>query len=499
MSKDLEKARIFEEDKESVITREQRPGFHLSSRVGWMNDPNGFSWYKGEYHLFYQYHPYDSHWGPMHWGHAVSSDLLHWKYLPAVLAPDQPYDRDGCFSGGAIELPDGRHMIMYTGVAKERQEDGSLKDIQTQNLAFGDGLHYEKYQYNPVLTEKDLPDGGSRYSFRDPKMWKMPDGSFRMIAVNDTEHDGGQVLLYRSEDGIKWHYEKKLAENHNRIGLMWECPDFFELNGKMVLLASSMDMLPQGFEYHNGNGTFYMTGAYDPQNENFYPENDHAVDYGIDFYAPQTILSPDGRRIMIGWMQNWDTCNLHTPSTPWFGQMSLPRELSLKNGILYQKPLRELENLRKDKVTFENVYICDQEISLEGIEGRMVDLEAEIVTDRHDDLYSRFAIRFAKNDRYHTGVSFRPHESTLKIDRKFSGSRRAIIHQRRAKVDHMNGHIKLRIILDRYSVEIFVNDGEKVLSAILYTDLDAQEISFFADGAVRMNVTKYSLAEQASS
>ena len=104
-----------------------------------MNDPNGFSRYKGEYHLFYQYHPYDSHWGPMHWGHAVSKDLLHWKYLPAALAPDMPCDRDGCFSGGALAMKDGTHMLMYTGVSREMTAGESNLEVQTQCVAFGDG------------------------------------------------------------------------------------------------------------------------------------------------------------------------------------------------------------------------------------------------------------------------------------------------------------------------------------------------------------------------
>ncbi len=118
ISQTLREARKFEEASEKLIKKEDRPAFHLSVRTGWLNDPNGFCWYQGKYHLFYQYHPYSSQWGPMHWGHAVSSDLLHWEYLPAALAPDEFYDRDGCFSGSAIELPDGRHLLMYTGVSK---------------------------------------------------------------------------------------------------------------------------------------------------------------------------------------------------------------------------------------------------------------------------------------------------------------------------------------------------------------------------------------------
>ena len=123
-SQTLREARKYEEASEKMIKKEERPDFHLSARTGWMNDPNGFSYYNGQYHMFYQYYPYETKWGPMHWGHAVSSDLLHWEYLPAALAPDDACDRDGCFSGSAVALPDGRHLLMYTGVLRERQADG---------------------------------------------------------------------------------------------------------------------------------------------------------------------------------------------------------------------------------------------------------------------------------------------------------------------------------------------------------------------------------------
>ena len=159
---------------------------------------------------------------------------------------------------------------------------------------------------------------------------------------------------------------------------MWECPDFFSLNGKHVLLVSPMDMLPEGFEYHNGNGTVCMIGRYDEGEKRFIPEADQAIDYGIDFYAPQTILTQDGRRIMIGWMQNWDTCKLSgDPDRQWFGQMSLPRELSVRNGRLYQRPIRELEQYRSNPVSYQNIDV-QGELSLDGIEGPMVDMEITI-------------------------------------------------------------------------------------------------------------------------
>ena len=445
MSQTLRDARRYEEITERKMEAEEKPGFHLAARVGWMNDPNGFSFYQGKYHLFYQYHPFNSHWGPMHWGHAVSDDLLHWEYLPAALAPDTVYDEAGCFSGSAVELADGRQLLMYTGVHKEVQEDGGVREVQAQCIAIGDGRDYEKYQGNPVLDEKDLPDGGSKYDFRDPKMWKAPDGTFRCVVGNCAPERDGQILLYSSKDGLDWKYEKILAANHGRFGKAWECPDFFELDGKQVLLTSPMDMLPQGLEYHNGNGTLCLIGTYDETEEVFVEEQDQAIDYGIDFYAPQTLLAPDGRRIMVGWMQNWDTCNLHSPERPWFGQMSLPRELSIR-------PLDE------------------------------------------ENMYRKFAVRFAQNDTYHTAVSFRPLESIVKIDRKFSGSRRAIIHQRRSRVASRNGEVKLRIILDMFSVEVFVNDGEHVLSATMYTEREADGISFLVDGVATMDVVKYDLA-----
>ena len=153
MSEMLEKARKYEDEQGKQIKAEDRPAFHVSPYVGWMNDPNGFSYYQGEYHLFYQYNPYDTHWDSMHWGHVVSKDLLHWEYLPAALAPDEDYDKMGCFSGSAIELDDGRQLLMYTAVDHETLEDGSKRDIQTQAVAVGDGRDYVKYEKNPVLTE----------------------------------------------------------------------------------------------------------------------------------------------------------------------------------------------------------------------------------------------------------------------------------------------------------------------------------------------------------
>ena len=221
-SQALREARIYEDVAEKMIAKEERPVFHLSARTGWMNDPNGFSFYDGKYHMFYQYHPYDSHWGPMHWGHAVSEDLLHWEYLPAALAPDEIYDRNGCFSGSAVALPDGRQLLMYTGVQQQRLANGGIRDIQTQCLAVGNGMDYEKYENNPVLDENDLPEGCSASDFRDPKVWRKEDGTYCCVVGNRPADGSGQILLFTSVDGFSWNFKKVLIANNNRFGKMWD-------------------------------------------------------------------------------------------------------------------------------------------------------------------------------------------------------------------------------------------------------------------------------------
>ncbi len=482
---------------EHTIAREPRPAFHLSARVGWMNDPNGFSFYQGKYHLFYQYHPYDSHWGPMHWGHAISKDLLCWKHLPIALAPDFPYDKDGCFSGSAIELDDHYHLLMYTGVVKDSHSQNSKREIQTQCIAIGNGINYEKYPGNPVLTETSLPQGSSQFDFRDPKLWRDDKGVFHCVVGNCTqEKQDGQILVFKSEDCIHWSFEKILAVSNSKFGSMWECPDYFELDGKQVILVSPPDIIPQNLEYTNGHQTICFIGQENIDTGEWTEESNQSVDYGIDFYASQTILTPDGRRIMIAWMQNWYTSKLHSKDTPWFGQMTLPRELSIKNGRLYQKPVRELEQYWDNKIEYHEI-IVNGVLSLEGIKGRILDMELNIKPKDKEIIYRKFEIQFAKDNRYHTSVTFRPYESEVTIDRTFSGSCIAAAHQRRCQVNCQEGRLKLRLILDRFSAEVFINDGEYVMTITIQTDLIADSISFFADETIIMDIVKYNIKEPA--
>lgn len=487
-------ARAYEKEAGARIPAESRPVFHLTPCVGWTNDPNGFSYYQGQYHLFYQSNPYSTIWNAMHWGHAVSKDLLHWEYLPCAMAPDEPYDAFGVFSGTALEMPDGKQLLMYTGVRKEGGDLG--EEVQTQCVAVGDGLDYQKYAGNPVIDVAKLPEGLSRNDFRDPKVWRDEDGTYRCVAGSCREDRKGAILQYVSKDALHWEFESILIENDGRFGLMWECPDFFALDGKQVLLCSPQDMLPEGFEFRNGNGTLCLIGKLDESKKHFTYEHSQCIDYGIDFYAPQTALAPDGRRIMIAWMQNWDACDqMGAKERKWFGQMTLPREITIENGRLYQRPVRELLAHRSNKVEYKNVLV-DGTLTLEGIEGRTVDLEITIRPKDKEKSFQKFAMWFAQNEKFHTALSFKPYESILKIDRKFSGSRRAFVHQRRSLVKTNEGELKLRVILDRNSAEVFVNDGEQTMTTTIMTDLAAQGISFVTDGQVEMDITKYDLFKE---
>lgn len=486
----LLKAREYESKYGAFIQEDERPAFHLSPKVGWMNDPNGFSVYKGMYHLFYQYHPYSTQWGPMHWGHAVSKDLLHWEYLPVAIGPDMPYDAGGCFSGSAIELPDGQHLLLYTGVERQRGEDGRMCDLQTQCVAIGDGLNYEKFEGNPVLDGRDVPEGFSINDFRDPKIFRNADDSYGCVVGNRTEDGSGAILLFRSEDGFHWKYEALLDRSYNEFGRMWECPDMFRLDGHDVIITSPQDMSALGLEFHNGNCTMALMGTL--KNSQFQRESVQAIDYGLDFYAPQTLLSEDGRRIMIAWMQNWDTCGAQPRGAKWFGQMTTPRELTIRNGRLIQNPVRELDALHGRRVTYKNIPV-HEEVSLTGVYGRVLDMTVT-VKPGDDEGFEMFRIKFAKGSQHYSALTYRTSASTLRLSRTHAGFNRDFVHERKCIVRDRDGEIKLRIILDRFSAEIFVNDGEQAMTATFYTPQTADGISFECSGQALVSVEKYDIS-----
>ena len=490
VSQPLKKARDFEQRYMPFISETDRPAFHVTGGIGWINDPNGFSTYKGEVHLFFQYHPYDTKWGPMHWGHVKTRDFIRWERLPVAMAPDTEYDWGGCFSGSAIELADGRQLLMYTGVRRTLREDGVWEEYQTQCVAVGDGVNYEKFRGNPVLTAKDVPAGNSMLDFRDPKIWREDDGSYRCIVGNRGSDDSGEILLYESKDAFDWRYVGVVDASRDEYGKMWECPDFFPLDGKQLLLTSPQEMLALGLEFHAGYGAICLIGNWDKAASRFDRERVQSIDYGIDFYAPQTLLAPDGRRVMIGWMQNWTTSNCVPRHARLFGEMTLPRELTLRDGRLIQNPVRELENYRTGRVAHSDVLVTG-ETNMQGVSGRLIDMTVSVRPAGTS--YRWFKLNVAKDGEHVTTIRYKPEVSTVRVDRSRCGIRADVVHVRDFLVRPQGGAIKLRLIMDRHSLELFVNDGEQAATFILYTPECADSISFEADGAVLVDVEKFDL------
>lgn len=479
----LEKANQYQE--KHRVPKCEKPVFHVTPPTGWMNDPNGFSVYQGKVHLFYQYHPYSDEWGPMHWGHAVSEDFVKWEELPLALAPDTDYDGGGCFSGSAIRTDEG-HVLVYTGVQETESKDGNKKNFQNQCLAIGDGVHYEKVQENPVVPAGLLPEEYSREDFRDPKIWKEKETYYLVAGSKDAENDG-QAVLFASEDLRHWQYLSVLADNRGKYGKMWECPDFFPLSGKYVLIVSPMNMQADGKEFHNGNQSIAMIGEYDRQNYRLLEEQVVSLDYGLDFYAPQTLQAEDGRRIMIAWMQSWDM-NIKPEEQKWNGMMTIPRELEIKDNNLYQNPVKELEYYRTEPIFYKGKEISGI-CSLPEVRGRVLDLTIELVSGD----YEKFSVVFAKNETYETRFQYSKSAETIEFDRTRCGLTKDVVCRREMKIRKGGTTLKLRLLLDKFSVELFVNDGVQTFTSTFYTPLDAKDVILECDGTAVVNIEKYKI------
>jgi beta-fructofuranosidase len=305
----------------------RRPAFHFRPRAGWMNDPNGLIQHAGEFHLFYQHDPHAAVWGRMHWGHAVSRDLVHWEHLPIALAPDPGGpDRDGCFSGCAF-LDDGRPMIAYTGVSPE---------VQCLAEGSSDLRSWRKHPANPVLRAP--PAGMEVTGFRDPWVWREG-GEWLMALGSGIEGRGGAVLLHRSRDLVRWEPLPPLAAGPAAPGrVVWECPCFFPLDGRHVLLVSPT---PPAV-------SLYLVGTW--QDRRFTPERQGRLDLGDSFYAPQSLLDSAGRRIAFGWLREGRSAEDQRASG-WSGVLSLPRVLALgADGELRVTPAEEVTSLRQRRI-----------------------------------------------------------------------------------------------------------------------------------------------------
>ncbi|HTB97897.1 MAG TPA: glycoside hydrolase family 32 protein [Terracidiphilus sp.] len=313
----------------------------------WMNDPNGPIFWKGKYHLFYQLNPNAAIWGDMHWGHAVSADMVHWHHEPVALAPTPgDPDSEGCFSGSAIVF-NGRPTFIYTGVQNATPElmtlhdgNGKLRETQMLATAEDDALLHWKKRAQPIIPSP--PAGMTVTGFRDPCPWHEDDGWYLGVGSGEREK-GGCVLLYRSHDLLHWEYLHKLtegkpnglqAQNPCDSGEMWECPDFFPIDGHHCLF------------YSTENKVIWTTGEYDARAHLYTPKRRGVLDHGA-YYAPKSFLAPDGRRILWGWIRETRP-EAEFSAAGWAGAMSLPRVLGVgSEGQLTMTPAVEVETLRQ--------------------------------------------------------------------------------------------------------------------------------------------------------
>lgn len=438
------------------------PTYHIAAPKGWVNDPNGFSVFGGKYHFFYQHYPHGVDWGPMHWGHVVSKDLVNWEHLPIALMPGESYDNDGVFSGSGIEK-DGKFYLLYTG-------NISLPDgghAQKQALAISDdGINFIKSEKNPVIdVPQDVDMSG--VDFRDPKVWKHDGKYYVVIGSKTADQTKGEILIFDSNDLENWNYKNISARAEGNQGVMWECPNFAEIGDKDVLIISPIGIEPEDKKFLNNMDVIYSIGKLDYDSGIFSHGDFDMVDYGFDFYAPQITKMPDGRNILIGWLSMW---NVPQPEKAdgWTGQMTIPRELKIKNGKLFSKPINELKSLRTDKKIYKNLNL-DKETKLDGIFGETGELCIKIDTKKNFSIDIRNALKLSYNSAENIFKIIR-HDS---VDENLNGEREAKI----SPCEELN----IRIYIDKSSAEIFLNDGEIVFSVRIYPEETSTDIIFIPE------------------
>jgi beta-fructofuranosidase len=462
--------------KDSVKSAPYRQKYHFMAPAYWINDPNGLIQYKGDYHLFYQHYPYKPQWGSMHWGHAISRDLVHWEHLPIALAPSEKYDeyeRGGCFSGSAVD-DKGILSLLYTATSYDGE--GA---VQAQALATSvDGIHFEKYEKNPVI--QGPPPTGSA-DFRDPKVWRYENEWY--MVVGSCRDGKGKALLYKSPDLRNWSYVNVLAESHGELGMMWECPDFFPLGEKYVLMFSPMNL--------GDRKTVYLVGDMDYKTGKFFWSSMGEIDWGFDYYAPQSLMDDKGRRIIIGWANEWNWMPWwrgYGPTAPakWCGHMGLPRVIQLcSDGKLRFEPIEELASLRYDHHEWSEIMITanDKHVINAG-DGISYEIIVDFDLTRSTATSFGLKLRCSKTEFSRLECDMASGELIFKrtsYDNRSEGMRRCPLESAGKE------HIKLHIFVDSCSVEVFADQGRNVMSSNIYPSKESNGIELFScNGDVRV-------------
>lgn len=416
-----------------------RQKLHLEPEKGWLNDPNGLSFLDGKYHVYFQYSPQSAYGkGDKCWGHWESPDLINWTFCGTVLRPDCLDDRSGVYSGCGFVLGDTLHLFYTGNVKKEGNYDyiTAGREANVIHVTTKDGQHMS--EKHTLLRNSDYPENCSCH-VRDPKVWEE-NGTFYMVLGARTLDDRGRVLYYTSDDLENWTFQK--SESRDGYGYMWECPDVIDLSGEKYLSFSPQGMEHGEFSHQNVYSSGYLNG-----------ENFIEWDYGFDFYAPQTFTAPDGRKILIGWMGIGDIPYTNpTAESGWQHCLTIPRELSVgENGEIYQKPVSEMLSLRYDGKKIASNSIITAKLPFE-------------LTGKVSEGFSLI---------FHSGfkLSFEDKVFTLEFDdMRVSGGRTV----RRVKLDKLTS---IRIFADTSSLEIYLNDGERVMSTRFYPENTKTEIS----------------------
>lgn len=445
-----------------------RPQFHFQPTANWMNDPNGVIQWKGTYHLFYQYNPAGPLFGVIHWGHAMSKDLVHWQHLPIALTPTpDSVDAEGCWSGCMVNN-NGTPTIIYSGNYQGRQ----LPCIATSSDE--ELIHWTKYTGNPVISappaELEIGD------FRDHCVWREGEHWYQLIG-SGIKGAGGTALLYRSQDLLHWDYLHPLCVGDpNQTGTMWECPDFFPLGDKYVLVVSAV---PQGI-------TYYFIGTYHEQH--FYPETTSLIDYGKHFYAPQSMRDDQGRRLMWGWLREGRD-DQQLQKAGWAGMMSLPRVLSLdQQQRLVMAPAPEIEVLREQHVHQEAIEITPQAQNIASIEGTHCEIKAELQIGNAQ--ICGLQITSVETDEYVLLSYDRPQQKLTVTYSPFEGQLPYQPGERESGVVQLDAEqrLHLHIFFDGSVLEVFANGVYAVTERIYLQSTQQLQVSVFtSEGTARLH------------
>jgi len=436
-----------------------------------MNDPNGVIQWKGQYHLFYQYNPHGLFWGTIHWGHAVSPDLVHWTDLPIALAPTPGGpDEGGCWSGCAVD-DGGVPTLIYTGVHPQRPCVATSDD---------DLLTWKKHAGNPVIAA--LPEDLDVVGFRDHSVWREADAWYQVIG-SGIKDVGGAALLYRSPDLIHWEYLHPLLVGDKDqddpvwTGTMWECPDFISAGDRHVLVISAL-----GTKENQDPYTLYFVGTY--ADHSFVPEVVRRLDFGDAlFYSPQTFVDERGRRIMWGWIKEGRN-EQSQRAAGWAGVMSLPRILSLRpDGLLGVEPAPELEALRGDHHCFGDLLLTPSSpATVEGVRGDCLEIVAEFEPGDAQELGLK--LRQSPDGAEETRLLYEPGAKRLALDRERSSLSLDVhrtIHEGLLDLAP-DERLSLHVFLDRSVIEVYANGRACLTSRIYPSRPDSLGLALFARG-----------------